>query len=211
MDLASNVGGGVQDLFYEPMQGAVAGPKEFIKGMGRGGKGFVSGVVHGVSSSVAGVTGTVNKQLGMLAFDDEYAAARETKLRKQADVSREGSSVQQGFKDAGENVLGGFTSGIGGLFKAPMQGAKKEGVGGFFKGVGRGVAGLVVKPVMGVSEGVTSLVTTVSDVSDAKASQNERPAWQRQRRAIPLRPATNRMVIVPYDDVAASAQANAVR
>jgi vacuolar protein sorting-associated protein 13A/C len=212
VDLASNVGGGVQDLFYEPMQGAVAGPKEFLKGVGRGSKGFVSGVVHGVSSSVAGVTGTVNKQLGMLALDDEYAAQREARLRSQADLSREGSgSVRQGFRDAGENVLGGLASGLGGFFSAPVKGAQKEGVGGFFKGVVRGVPGLVVKPVMGVSEGVTSLVTTVSDASDAKARQTERPAWQRLRRALPLRPATNRMVVCPYDQSAANAQAVAVR
>jgi vacuolar protein sorting-associated protein 13A/C len=72
VDLASNVGGGIKDFFYEPMHGAVKGPSEFFQGAGRGVKSLGTGVVHGVTSSVAGVGNTLNRNLGMLTFDDEY-------------------------------------------------------------------------------------------------------------------------------------------
>ena len=72
VDLASNVGGGIKDFFYEPMNGLVLGPGEFFKGAGRGVKSLGTGVVHGVTSSLAGVGNTVNRQLGMLTFDNEY-------------------------------------------------------------------------------------------------------------------------------------------
>ena len=40
--------------------------------------------------------------------------------------------------------MGGFASGVSGIFTAPVSGAKKGGVGGFFKGVGKGLVGAVV-------------------------------------------------------------------
>ena len=39
-----------------------------------------------------------------------------------------------------------------------MTEAKKGGFGGFWKGVGKGVVGAVVKPVVGVSDSVVSVV-----------------------------------------------------
>jgi vacuolar protein sorting-associated protein 13A/C len=41
-------------------------------------------------------------------------------------------------------------SGVTGVFTKPVQGARTGGVGGFFGGVGKGMAGLVAKPVSGV-------------------------------------------------------------
>ena len=33
--------------------------------------------------------------------------------------------------------MGGIADGVTGIFSKPVQGAKKEGIGGFFKGVGQ--------------------------------------------------------------------------
>ena len=38
-----------------------------------------------------------------------------------------------------------------------MSGAEKGGVEGFFKGVGKGLAGVVVKPIVGVTDSVVSV------------------------------------------------------
>lgn len=56
------------------------------------------------------------------------------------------------------NIAEGVKSGIGGIFTAPVHEAKKGGVGGFFKGVGKGLVGAVVKPVVGVTDSVVSVV-----------------------------------------------------
>ena len=40
--------------------------------------------------------------------------------------------------------------GVTGVFLKPIAGARDEGVEGFFKGVGKGVVGLVTRPASGV-------------------------------------------------------------
>ena len=49
--LIRGIGSGVRDLFYEPYEGAVEGPDEFLSGLG-------SGVQSLVGKSVGGVLGT---------------------------------------------------------------------------------------------------------------------------------------------------------
>ena len=41
---------------------------------------------------------------------------------------------------------------MAGLVLQPVQGAEKDGVEGFFKGTIKGLAGLIVKPVVGVMD-----------------------------------------------------------
>ena len=55
------------------------------------------------------------------------------------------------------------------MITKPMEGAQRGGVGGFFRGMGRGAAGLFVKPVTGVldfasraSEGVAAASSTLA-------------------------------------------------
>ena len=93
---------------------------------------------------------------------------REARLAEQAAQGAElgkAGKVGQGLRSAGENIGAGLAGGLGGLFTAPVKGAQKEGVGGFFKGVGKGLAGAVLKPVVGLSEGVTAVVASVSHAS----------------------------------------------
>lgn len=40
--------------------------------------------------------------------------------------------------------------GVTGVFTKPISGAREEGVEGFFKGMGKGVVGLVTRPAAGV-------------------------------------------------------------
>ncbi|KAF7303776.1 Glycosyltransferase family 1 protein [Mycena indigotica] len=65
------------------------------------------------------------------------------------------SGWKSGLKVAGETFVGDLTDGISGLVVQPYKGAKEEGVLGLAKGVGKGVAGLVTKPV---SAGLALLV-----------------------------------------------------
>ncbi len=83
-------------------------------------------------------------------------------------------------KHAVFGVTRGFTSfidsvasGAEGLVMKPMQGAEKEGIGGFFKGLGRGVVGAVTKPIIGVfdlasnvSEGIKNTTTVFEEDLD---------------------------------------------
>ena len=115
--------------------------------------------------------------------------------------------VGRGVKNAFESVGGGFASGVTGIFSAPVKGARTEGFGGFVKGVGKGLVGAVVKPVMGVTEGVTAVVQGASNATDGKIVKH---TYKRPRRAIPLNPRTGSMVVVAYSESAANAQARLV-
>ena len=58
------------------------------------------------------------------------------------------------FFYSGKALASGIASGIGGLFYQPFKGAKEGGVGGFFGGLGKGLVGVVAKPVAGTLEAV---------------------------------------------------------
>lgn len=53
---------------------------------------------------------------------------------------------------ADQGVVGGVT----GVFTQPVSGAKKEGVEGFFKGLGKGLIGTVARPVSGMVDFASS-------------------------------------------------------
>lgn len=71
---------------------------------------------------------------------------------------------------AGANsFVSSLASGVGGLARKPLEGAEREGALGFFKGLGKGVVGVVTKPAIGVfdlasnvTEGIRN-TTTVFD------------------------------------------------
>jgi hypothetical protein len=56
------------------------------------------------------------------------------------------TGIQSGLRTAGKEFGVGLFDGISGLVTQPISGAKQGGAGGFLKGVGRGIAGVVVKP-----------------------------------------------------------------
>ncbi|CAM9679860.1 unnamed protein product, partial [Sphacelaria rigidula] len=115
---------------------------------------FLPGTAHGVFGSVAGVTGAWSDTVSKLTFDDEYRTKRD--MDKNKARSRQGG-IKQGLKQGGKHIVGGFASGVGGIVTAPVEGGKTSGVGGFVLGMGRGLVGAVVKPVVGVSDAAVSV------------------------------------------------------
>ncbi|OCT51454.1 sterol 3beta-glucosyltransferase [Cladophialophora carrionii] len=58
--------------------------------------------------------------------------------------------LHSGLKVAGREFGYGFYDGITGLVTQPLQGARKEGAAGFFKGAAKGIGGLMLKPAAGI-------------------------------------------------------------
>lgn len=56
------------------------------------------------------------------------------------------TDFSSGLRAAGKEFMYGFGDGISGLVSQPVQGARKEGAAGFFKGAAKGIAGVVLKP-----------------------------------------------------------------
>lgn len=60
------------------------------------------------------------------------------------------TDLATGMKVAGKELGYGFYDGITGLVTQPIRGAEKDGAAGLVKGIGKGVAGLIVKPGAGI-------------------------------------------------------------
>lgn len=129
------------------------------------------GVVSGALNSTAGVIRNVSSGLSLLSGDQAYIEDR-NKSRQQA--TRGG--MASGFRGGGSSVVSGFTSGVTGLFTKPYEEAKKDGALGFVRGVGMGVFGAAVKPVIGVTDGITHMAQGISNqLSDKVEKKHFRP------------------------------------
>ncbi|KAI6783136.1 Sterol 3-beta-glucosyltransferase UGT80B1-like protein [Emericellopsis cladophorae] len=60
------------------------------------------------------------------------------------------TDISSGLKVAGKEFGYGLFDGISGLVTQPLKGAEKEGMGGFVKGFGKGIGGIMTKPAAGV-------------------------------------------------------------
>ncbi|KAF1812213.1 vacuolar protein sorting-associated protein 13 [Eremomyces bilateralis CBS 781.70] len=164
--LFNNVSSGIQDIFYEPYQGLVMTdrPQDLGIGIAKGASSFVKKSVFGFSDSMAKWTGSVSKGLSAATLDKEYQDQR-----RMSRARNRPKHALYGITSGGNAFASSLASGIGGLARHPIQGAEKEGVAGFVKGVGKGFLGLATKPAIGafdlasnMAEGVRN-TTTVFD------------------------------------------------
>ncbi|KZF24832.1 vacuolar protein sorting-associated protein 13 [Xylona heveae TC161] len=164
--LFNNVSSGVADIFYEPYQGLVMTdrPQELGIGIAKGASSFVKKSVFGFSDSMAKFTGSMSKGLAAATLDKEYQDQR--RMSKSRNRPKH---ALYGVTTGGNAFATSLASGVGGLARHPLQGAEKEGLPGFVKGVGKGFLGLATKPAIGafdlassVAEGVRN-TTTVFD------------------------------------------------
>ncbi|CAD7014489.1 unnamed protein product [Ceratitis capitata] len=135
---------GVEDLFYEPFQGAIQGPGEFAQGLALGVKSLFGHTVGGAAGAVSKITGAMGKGLAALTFDEEYQKKRRLHMNKKP------QTFSEGIARSGKSLVMGFVDGVSGVVTKPVAGAREEGVEGFFKGVGKGVIGFVAQPTAGV-------------------------------------------------------------
>ena len=190
---------GVTDAFYEPMQGILRGPEEFAEGVIRGGKSLGTNVLYGVTDSISKMSGSLAKGVAELSMDREYLDKRSRVAGSAAaEVPR---NVGEGLLKAGEGVAGGFVRGLSGVITKPIKGAERGGVEGFFKGLGQGAVGLVVKPLAGMADGISSAAEGIKNTTDV--SQRQAVFAQRKRLPRALGPCGE---LVPFDLADAEAQ-----
>ncbi|XP_011874480.1 PREDICTED: vacuolar protein sorting-associated protein 13C isoform X2 [Vollenhovia emeryi] len=135
---------GIEDLFYEPFQGAIQGPGEFAEGLFLGVRSMLGHTVGGMAGAVSKITGAMGKGIAALTFDKDYQRKRQEQLNKQP------ANLQEGLARSGKGLVMGVVDGVTGVVTKPISGAREEGVEGFFKGFGKGVVGLVTRPTAGV-------------------------------------------------------------
>eukprot|EP01038_Epipyxis_sp_PR26KG_P008440 gene8440-11417_t len=163
--LVKNIGNGVQDFFYEPYLGLMESPKQFALGLKRGTGSLITGVVTGALSSTATIIGTATGGLArgaasVMQQDSKFIMNRKEKLRQQKSAP---GGLVSGIKAGGESIVTGITSGITGLVTTPIEEGKKGGAMGFIRGVGMGVVGAALKPVIGITDGISSVAMGVTE------------------------------------------------
>ncbi|KAH1006005.1 hypothetical protein HUJ04_006891 [Dendroctonus ponderosae] len=158
--LVIGISKGVEDLFYEPFQGAIQGPSEFAEGLALGVKSLFGHTVGGVMGAATRITGAMGKGLAALTFDEDFQRKRRDQMNKKP------ATVQEGFARSGKGLVMGVFDGVTGVFTKPVSGAKEQGVEGFFKGLGKGAVGLVARPAAGLVDFASGSLNVVKRVTE---------------------------------------------
>lgn len=159
--LFNTISSGVSDMFYEPLQGFVSDrPQDLGIGLAKGTASFMKKTVYGFSDTFSKFTGSVGKGLSVATLDRDFQEKRRiAKTRNRPKHAMYGVSV--GITSLARSM----GSAISGVVVQPMEGAEREGFGGFFKGVGKGLVGAVTKPVVGVLDLATSVTEGIKNTT----------------------------------------------
>ncbi|XP_050421691.1 intermembrane lipid transfer protein Vps13-like isoform X3 [Adelges cooleyi] len=158
--LVTGIKQGVEDLFYEPFQGAIQGPGEFAEGLVLGVKSLFGHTVGGAAGAVGRITGTMGKGVAALTFDKNY------QKKRQELMNEEPKNFSAGLAQGGRGFVLGVVEGVEGVFKKPFSGAHNDGVKGFFKGACQGMVGLVANPLSGALDFTSGTLNTIKRVTD---------------------------------------------
>ncbi|KAJ1436817.1 hypothetical protein B484DRAFT_248622 [Ochromonadaceae sp. CCMP2298] len=151
--------------------------------------------------SAAAIVGTASKGISHLSGDADYVRRRA--LKRQQNRANHGG-IFEGMRDGGECVISGISSGMTGLVSKPIEEASKHGFQGFFRGLSLGIIGAAVKPVLGLSDGITSVAQGISNQVDPHMKAcHVRPPRALEPSAID----PSYLVITPLNMQAAFAQA----
>ncbi|KAM7308838.1 vacuolar protein sorting-associated protein 13A isoform X4 [Ixodes scapularis] len=135
---------GLGDFFYEPIAGSIHGPEEFAEGLARGAQSLLGHVIGSSAGSVSLITGSLGQVLAVLSFDDDYQNRRRQRMEQHP------GSLPEALALATRGFVHGILLGVSGVVMSPIAGAQLDGPEGFFKGVGKGLLGLITKPAGGV-------------------------------------------------------------
>ncbi|XP_045765599.1 vacuolar protein sorting-associated protein 13 isoform X2 [Maniola jurtina] len=161
---------GVEDLFYEPFQGAIQGPGEFAEGLMLGVRSLVGHTVGGAAGAVSRITGAMGHGLAALSLDKDY------QRRRRDNINKPPANLQEGLARSGKGLVMGVVDGVTGVFTKPFEGARDQGVEGFFKGLGVGAVGLVARPTAGVVDFASGSFDAVKRAADLSEEVTKRRA-----------------------------------
>lgn len=140
--------------------------------------------------AVAKIGQSLSKGALALSFDDKFIEAKNFSENRNKPKSI-GDGMKKGLSSAGSSIYSGFT----GIFTTPMEGARNNGIIGFFKGGAKGAAGFVTKTTSGV---IDIIAKTSEGLDNQSKSQLSKFQTLRIRRPRPFYTAQN--IIKPYND-----------
>jgi vacuolar protein sorting-associated protein 13A/C len=188
--LVSNLGDGVFDFFYEPMQGLMKGPEEFGYGVAKGSASLLSHSLGGVFGAASSATGALANFGAVISMDDAYQGKR-----AQNAAGGGPKHVGQGLVTGLESLGSGIAGGLKGVVLDPAKGFKQGGAGGMAKGFAKGLVGLVIKPAVGAIDATSSTLKGIGNTAGFILHDQIKNKRERPQRFVP--PSG---VLVPYQE-----------
>ena len=153
--LIQSLGRGLRDLVSLPYEGLTRSPGLFIIGIGHGAVSFVRQCSTGALTSITNFASSIARNMERLSMDSEHSSYQEQK-RKEKPTTHFASGVSAGVSSFGLSLI----SAVAGLVDQPMQSFQRvdESSSTFtatrsvLAGVGKGLIGVVTKPVGGAME-----------------------------------------------------------
>ena len=155
-------------------------PEAFAAGLGRGTGSLVTNVAGGALRSGLGIVESLSRGIAAGGTAIMSSAGERAYAQTVADRRRENkvasSGALEGLLSGGESVVAGLAAGFSGLVLTPLDEGRRGGALGFAKGLGLGALGAVVKPVLGVTDGIASVAHGLANqISDVRAPKAYRP------------------------------------
>lgn len=126
-----------------PVQGLFRGPWGFLLGLTHGSASLLKNVTAGTVNSVTKLAASVARNLDRLTLDDEHLERTEAIRRSRPQGITHGFT--QGLTGFGISLLGA----VGGIARHALEAKSSVQV---FTGLGKGLVGVVTKPISGFSE-----------------------------------------------------------
>jgi vacuolar protein sorting-associated protein 13A/C len=164
---------------------------------------LLQGVAGAAGGNVSSALGAASAGVAALSLDPVFQSRRRG-AQAEAELRPRVSSVSDGLRDGGEALARSLLRGVSGLLTKPVEGARREGVEGFLKGVGKGLLGAAVVPMSGVLDLVSSTTQGLSASWDSVAGLLA-DAEQPQRRRLP-RCVRSDGLLQPFDTLSARGQ-----
>ncbi|EDO07737.1 N-terminal region of Chorein a TM vesicle-mediated sorter family protein [Babesia bovis T2Bo] len=119
------------------------------------------------AEAVDSVSSGIGSLLSKFTFDNEYINKRQRDR-----MAVPSGNMRDGILSAGKSIGEGFMS-LTNIVTKPIEGAQKGGMGGFIRGLGKGLAGSIVKPIDKVGQAVSHVSRTIK-VNMSKQLEGQR-------------------------------------
>lgn len=175
--LINCVGRGLRDLVSLPYEGLRRSPGMFVLGLGQGTASFVRNCSTGALSSVTSLASSLSKNMERLSMDPEHASYQD-QIRLQMPTTQLSEGIKSGVSSFGLSLI----SAVAGLVNQPMQSFQRIDEGAstlgatstVLAGVGKGLLGVVTKPMGGAMELVSKTGQGIMQVTGLARSLTHR-------------------------------------
>lgn len=192
----TDMSGGVRQFYHDQRKGLIIkSPAAFAHSVGTLTGNLVGGTGALILAPTSGMTKGISEMAATMAFDKKYNHRRQLVLQKEA------HNMRQGLYLGTQLIGGGLASGVAGLVRQPVKGARTHGAKGFAKGVGKGTIGLFAKSASGTAAGISKVAEGVaSSVQHATGSSEggQSTLRVRQPRELAAPDGSGPAVLLPY-------------